>query len=289
MKRSDVVSTIISLSQAESLSFSRRALDLAAALDLATQAEVIEHLDYGGIIPESFDHDSTEEKLYAKYCDALLARSLGLLGMTPEVIVERADSADVLATLAGKNMVGDAKAFRLSRTAKNQKDFKVEALNTWRKGADFACLIAPLYQYPNTASQIYLQATRYNVTLLSYNHLSFLLTHQPKKATDLLRLFDLPKTLPKSKDAVSYWSAVEALFCAITRSTKESWQKAVDDERRRLPAQADEQIAFLEGEKQRIRGLTKQDAIEELIEAKKIANKVDMIKRNSKKIARRLT
>jgi hypothetical protein len=37
----------------------------------------------------------------------------------------RADSADVEGATKDYTIVGDAKAFRLSRTAKNQKDFKV--------------------------------------------------------------------------------------------------------------------------------------------------------------------
>ena len=67
------------------------------------------------------------------------------------------------------------KAFRLSRTAKNQKDFKVEALSKWRKDKDFACFICPLYQYPKNTSQIYRQAIERNVTLLSYIHLVYML------------------------------------------------------------------------------------------------------------------
>lgn len=133
------------------------------------------HLEYVGVIPESFEHDSTEEKLYAKYCDALLARALRELGLDAHMLSERSGAADVRAEGDGYELVGDAKAFRLSRTAKNQKDFKVETLNQWREGADFACLVGPLYQYPSTNSQVYAQAIRYKVTLLSYTHLDFLI------------------------------------------------------------------------------------------------------------------
>ncbi len=59
-----------------------------------------------GIIPESLEHDST-------------------LVLKSAVIKARADSADVLAEsqIHGYSLAADAKAFRLSRTAKNQKDF----------------------------------------------------------------------------------------------------------------------------------------------------------------------
>ena len=40
-------------------------------------------------------------------------------------------------------------------------------------------LVSPLYQFPNSNSQIYLQASAYNVTLLSYTHLAFLIRSKP--------------------------------------------------------------------------------------------------------------
>ncbi len=76
-----------------------------------------------GIIPERFDHDSSEEKLWAKYCDILLAHTWTHLAIPAEVLRARGDSADVFGRTSAYTVVGDAKAFRLSRTAKNQKDF----------------------------------------------------------------------------------------------------------------------------------------------------------------------
>jgi hypothetical protein len=46
-----------------------------------------------GIIPERFDHDSSEEKLWAKYCDILLAKSWTGLNIPAEVLRARGDSA----------------------------------------------------------------------------------------------------------------------------------------------------------------------------------------------------
>ncbi len=75
-----------------------------------------------GIIPENIEHDSTEEKLYSKASDIVLARCFRLLGLASRALDERADSADILAeSISGYNysLVADAKCFRLSRTAKN--------------------------------------------------------------------------------------------------------------------------------------------------------------------------
>ncbi|MCL1831918.1 MAG: HindIII family type II restriction endonuclease [Oscillospiraceae bacterium] len=91
-----------------------------------------------GTIPESISLDSTEEKLFSKASDMVLSRAFRELGLKSTVLSERADSADVIAdsNIHGYTLVADAKAFRLSRTAKNQKDFKVVALSGWRTCID---------------------------------------------------------------------------------------------------------------------------------------------------------
>ncbi|MCL6587517.1 MAG: HindIII family type II restriction endonuclease, partial [Anoxybacillus sp.] len=126
-----------------------------------------------GTIPESIDHDSTEEKLYAKASDAVLSKAFQQLGLKSKVLAERGDSADVIAEspIHGYTLVADAKAFRLSRTAKNQKDFKIVALSGWRKDSDYAVLCSPYFQYPSKTSQIYSQALEHNVCLFSWEHL----------------------------------------------------------------------------------------------------------------------
>jgi type II restriction enzyme len=70
-----------------------------------------------GIIPEQFSHDSTEEKLWAKFCDILFSHVLNMLGIETQVIRSRGDSADILGKTNDYSIVGDAKAFRLSRRA----------------------------------------------------------------------------------------------------------------------------------------------------------------------------
>lgn len=142
-----------------------------------------------GAIPENIEHDSTEEKLYSKASDIVLARCFRLLGLAARAIDERADSADILAeSISGYNysLVADAKCFRLSRTARNQKDFKVSNLNDWR-GAEneYAVLVAPYFQYPQAASQIYSKALDNNVCLLSWEHVSIMLEKNIKETNSL--------------------------------------------------------------------------------------------------------
>ena len=55
------------------------------------------------------------------------------MSMDSRLCEERGDYADVIAKTKNYTIVADAKGFRLSRTALNPKDYKIEALNGWRK------------------------------------------------------------------------------------------------------------------------------------------------------------
>ena len=81
-----------------------------------------------GTIPECIKASSSEEKLFSKSSDVILARCFRMLGLKSKAIAERADSADVIAeSLYHKySLVADAKCFRMSRTAKNQKRFTIQ-------------------------------------------------------------------------------------------------------------------------------------------------------------------
>ena len=50
-----------------------------------------------GTIPEVIEHDSSEEKLYSKALDIVLARCFRELGMASRALDERGDSADIIA------------------------------------------------------------------------------------------------------------------------------------------------------------------------------------------------
>lgn len=136
-------------------------------------SSVLDHLVLCGTIPEKYGHDSSEEKLYSKYTDILLKLSFERIGLRARVVKERADSADVEVIL-NRNIafVADAKAFRLSRTAKNQKDFKVQQMHSWKRGKAHAIVVCPIFQLPSSSSQIYQQASTSDVCLMSWSHLS---------------------------------------------------------------------------------------------------------------------
>ena len=60
------------------------------------KSELIILLKEVGAIPESIEHDSTEEKLFSKASDSILSRAFIEIGLKSKVLTERADSADIL-------------------------------------------------------------------------------------------------------------------------------------------------------------------------------------------------
>ena len=114
--------------------------------------------EYVGTYQKNDLLDSSQEKLYVKYTDCVISYAFCTLGMESRVLTERADAADVEVKASGYTFVADAKAFRLSRTAINPRDLKVQAMDGWRGQNDFAIVVCPIYQAPKKKSQVYSQA-----------------------------------------------------------------------------------------------------------------------------------
>ena len=237
-----------------------------------------------GVLPEVFEHDSSEEKLWAKYTDILLARALGFIGMDSQVMRTRGDSADVFAKTKNYSLVADAKTFRLSRTAKNQKDFKVNALNDWRRKDTYALLVGPLSQYPTNSSQIYAQAIALNVTLFSYVQLN-LIMESGIDARNLTPIWEIGKALSKAlptgekKSAERYWAKVDSTVCEVLGKSEAELSAVKAVERKTTQRLGNEGINFWKAEIEKIRTLSKNEAIERLIAAQKIPQKITQIEK----------
>jgi hypothetical protein len=249
-----------------------------------SKGQLIENIIGCGILPEMFEHDSSEEKLWAKYSDIMLSLALSVLGIKAKVIRTRGDSADVLGEAKNYSIVGDAKTFRLSRSAKNQKDFKIKALDDWRRESDFALLVSPLAQYPVRRSQIYCQAVERNVTLLSYTHLRYLLQHHTSQDLSIVWRTgtNLQTSLKREQqyEPHVYWQAIDATVCRVVHRPIESLKehKLVEiAETKRLGAEG---IAYWRKRILQYRALSRQDAIKKLIKAEKIEAKIDMINKS---------
>ena len=244
---------------------------------------LVDHLRLCGSIPETFGYSSTEEKLYSKYTDCVLSECFRAFGMTSVVLTGRGDAVDVEAATADWTLVADAKAFRLSRTAKNQKDFKIQALDGWRYSKRFAIVVCPIYQLPRSSSQVYRQATTRNVCILSYSHLAVVVaastsTANPSKA--LVLLYDLLVTVeamnPES-GATAYWGPLNQQFvqngvaAAHWAAEKRAAQESLD------LAKAEAAHAF-SLERDVILRMSQAEAVQALLKGSRVQEKIRKVK-----------
>lgn len=236
---------------------------------------IVDHLRFCGAIPERYEHDSSEEKLYSKYTDAVLAVAFRHIGLTALVLGERADAADVEATSDDLSFVADAKAFRLSRTAKNQKDFKVEAMHHWKRGKPHAIVVCPIYQLPTRQSQIYQQAINRAVCVFSFSHLSVLVRYADKKngqaAQKLLRaVLESSEPMNPTKDAVAYWTNLNRTMLDYDAVIADIWREEKAATTDALAIAKEEALVHCAAERERIMKMGREEAVRELVVAHKL-------------------
>jgi len=256
--------------------------NLEAEISKLGLSVLIDHLRLCGTIPENFGHDSTEEKLYSKYTDCLLALSYKSLGFKSIVLKERADAADVEAFSNNYSFVADEKSFRLSRTAKNQKDFKIQAMDGWKRGKTYAMVVCPIYQLPNTNSQIYEQATTRNVCIFTYSHLAVILMYSSLqgiiKAQELLEaVFKTVTAFNPSKNATEYWLAINRTILSFSNKIEKLWNKEKMASAESVLIAKEEALAYLAKEREKIMLMSHDEAINELIRVHKIDNRIKTI------------
>uniref|UniRef100_E6QL80 EcoVIII restriction endonuclease n=1 Tax=mine drainage metagenome TaxID=410659 RepID=E6QL80_9ZZZZ len=249
--------------------------ELIAELERDGISALLDHLHLCGSIPEHYGHGSSEEKLYSKYTDALLAAAYRHIGLTSLVLAERADSADVEAVAANYSLVADAKVFRVSRTAKNQKDFKIEALHGWKRGKPHAMVVCPIYQLPARQSQIYQQAIARNVCIFTYSHLAVLVEFSDlvdkRQAQDLLlKILKCAEELNPTKDSVAYWSCINREILKAGTAIEPLWQREKLATLECIAAAKGEALTMLAHEREQIMRMSREDAIKFLIQDRNI-------------------
>lgn len=244
---------------------------------------LIDHLRLCGDIPESYGHDSSEEKLYSKYTDSLLAEAFKAVGLKSLVLKGRADVADVEAFAKTYSFVADAKSFRLSRTAKNQKDFKVQAMDGWKRGKPYAMVVCPIYQLPNKSSQIYEQASARNVCVFTYSHLAMLVSFsllkgKPKAEALIHEVFKTIPALNPSKNAFTYWLAVNKTMLGFSNKVEDLWKTEKQAAVESIAAAKEDALAFLANEREKIMRMGHEEALLELVRAHKIERRIKTIR-----------
>lgn len=246
------------------------------------------YLMISGIIPERIKHDSSEEKLYSKYCEYLGYLFFNILGLKAEVIDTRSEEADVLAEKEGENnykIVVDTKASRLSRSALNVKDYKVDSLGTtWRtkRDADYASLFNPIGFFLKKDSQLYAKAIEHNVTMISYIHLVGILSIPQIETKDLSPLWEIGKSLqslsPKDrKNADKYWKKLDSVILSLGLDGEE-WKACKKNASKQLRKIVEEELLNIENLEKEITEMDIDALRKQLI----ISKKYDKIKESIK-------
>ena len=269
------------------MSFSRASEEVGKYVDAVAADDFVDVLEQIGTIPEAIGHDTTEEKLFAKASDAVLSRAFREIGLKSAVLRERADSADVQAEspIFGYTLVADAKAFRMSRTAKNQKDFKVVSLSGWRKDADYAVLCSPYFQYPKSESQIYAHAIEHNVCLLAWESLIFLIKRGIKENVGLnlspIWSFSqkLSQTVLLADKKRCFLDDYNKAFLSVVAHSSKDFSSLLKNQIAIIEQRGYLETDFWNNERATIMKYSKEKAINELIKTKKIDEKIQQIEK----------
>ncbi len=240
-----------------------------------------------GMIPECIDASSTSEKLFSKASDIVLARCFSELGLPSIAVNERGNSADIVAeSIHGYTLVADAKTFRLSRTAKNQKDFKISTLSNWRGSEhDFALLVAPYFQYPSTTSQIYSSALDNEVCLFTWEHILFLIENSISEDTTLSleQIWKAPSRIVRDT-RIAYADRmnchlylVDKMMCDRINISLSEFHSLLSTCKVSIKNRGRYELEFLDSIKKEIQSLTHHEAINELIKSRKINERISTI------------
>jgi hypothetical protein len=282
MSYSNIIDLINSLCKKEE-PFPKRVEELINEIGELNVSELSYLLKMTGAIPERYAHDSSEEKLYAKYCDFLVFKFFELLGMESRLCEERGDYADVIGKTKEYIIVADAKAFRLSRTALNPKDYKIEALNGWRKKANgnYACLVAPINEFPKGKSRLYIEAVRFNILMISYTHLIFILSLKNYKDINLSSLWDINKLFenPILVDSNKYWNTIENELLKITNTKIEELNKFKEEARDISLKNINTEIKYLNSIVESIKEMSENEVRKHLLDKLGITKKIIQIQR----------
>lgn len=272
---------------AKTLDFGKASKQLEKEVFSLKKDEFLPIIAQIGIIPENIRHDSTEEKLYAKVSDIVLAKCFNELNMKAIVLQERANSADVYVESLYHNysLVADAKAFRLSRTAKNQKDFKVESMVHWKGENDYAVLCCPYFQYPKSSSQIYGSALTGNVSLFSWEYFSIMLQTGIKETAsiNLSSIWNQSAVFAKrtsvSKENECFLEKQNLAIMNELNISQDDFQKAFGVFKADIIKRGADEITYWKNVIKDINSYSKEQAVKELISALKLNEKIKYIEK----------
>ena len=137
-------------------------------------------------------------------------------------------------------------------------------------------------QYPTSKSQIYQQAIKRNVTLLSYTHLHFLLDFYAGQ--DLEELWKTGKRLSllnemEHEKFQTYWNEIDKTVCDIATQNLEKLKEYKLLEIEKTKQIGNEGISFWKDKITEFNQLSREEAIKLLIKSEKIEAKIKTIEK----------
>jgi len=193
-------------------------------------------LIHSGFIPDQYGDDSSDETLYSKLVEVMVAEWGQRLGYLTSLPTAKASVEDVTFVHGDAVIVSDVKSYRLGRSqqAPNVKDvIKAEDYNKWLGNRTESLKCGGLVVYASRfdfvkGSDVYLYASnaapQRRILILFFEHLAFLLINKDKlnnrKIFDILDRY--PIFFPKpEKSRAAYWKTTNVELQAVTGADPE--------------------------------------------------------------------
>lgn len=174
-----------------------------------------------GYIPEFYKEDSSQETLYSKLVEVIVAEVFQRIGFTETTIQkQKASKEDVTIRIPGKVIVCDAKTYRLGRSqaAPNVKDtLKKADYEKWLHSYPEIERVGGLITFPSLfrwkgGSDAYLYCTDFSspIALTLYEHLAFMLISALPPAALIGHLTDYKAAFPRpTKVQSEYFTSMD--------------------------------------------------------------------------------
>lgn len=206
-------------------------------LNSLSDNELIDLLLFSIYIPDEYSHDSSEETLFTKLIEVLVAHYFKRLGLDSIYLTTKSGREDVAIFFAENReqaVVSDVKTFRLGRSQKapNVKDFvKPSDFKTeWapkHKSSLGGLIVFPHSHEWQSNSQVYAYCSDndFPIIMLTYTHLVILLKYRNNYNKNELKKLWVDEIFnnPNSKNKDDYWKVVDNIIQKIIKIEKNKY------------------------------------------------------------------
>lgn len=246
---------------------------------------------FSGFIPDLYEADSSEETLFSKLVEVLIAVSIRKLGFHSEYIKTKASYEDVKFEISNKIIVCDVKSFRLGRSQKapNVKDFiKLEDIKKWlarykNKKLGGLVIYPDSHEWTSGSDAYQYCSTKETPTvMLPYKYIALLLKYKNNIKNDsILNLWNYNVLFPdklsnKKNNKSNYWNILNKTIRGILNITEKEFSNTLENFDNKIKKCIEEHIKNLtqhssimkENIKRNVNMLTPEKAKKEYIEYK---------------------